>query len=150
MNAGMFDLPGGQAGRPRKWAGSVGKSYAHSATMYDLGVSLVTVSLTSGVRTRVLSINGRGAIRALAMGQQSISAGLTLELFIDGAKALSVGPITVNGSGPQGIFLLGNPRLSSGAAWWDYVPFDSSIELFATGAVTDSLYSLGYAVDIHQ
>lgn len=148
MNAGMFGLPNGQPGAARKVAASnVGRSRtAVSGAVGVVGAAAQSVALTAGVRTRVLAVNGRGALRAAAIDQFIGTVNLRLELWVDGVLVADTGTVST-GTG-TGLIALG-----FGAAGqtpiWDWVPFDSSLEVWATSGTSGSP-NVGVVYDIHQ
>lgn len=148
MNAGIFPLMDSQPGGGRRvFASNVGRSRGQvSAPVAPLGCAGQAVVLTAGVRTRVLSVNGRGAFRAAAIEQSLAPVNLRFELWVDGVLAADTGTnlVTVG----NGLILLGLGASGQTPAW-DWVPFDSSAELWVTTNTSGS-HTFGFVYDIHQ
>lgn len=152
MNQGMYyGLAGSQSsgGALRKLAGQLGRSYlfANPAT----GGAYTGTPLTAGVRTRLLSILGRGALRIASLTNNTGgNANMRLEVVLDGVVIADTG--TLNASNSQGICPVGYPANSGSPLFWDWVPFDSSLEIWATSSVTGTsgAYTFQYVADIHQ
>lgn len=161
MNAGMHGMADGRgmAGRklirqlrsepsPTETVGSYVPSILTAVT--NVGASYLTLaSVTGGVDTVVFSLTGRGAVRWLGIGDGAASNSILTRLVIDGQTVIS-GAKTSKAS-PAGIVLCGFGYGSSatGVGSWDYMPFDSSVQVFYQTSSTASPY-LGYVIDLHQ
>ncbi|WP_345064530.1 hypothetical protein, partial [Acidovorax lacteus] len=135
--------PGGVGGL-RKVAGYVGRNYVVGIT--DLGGASSSVTLSAGVRTRLFSATGRGALRSCGLFTDS-NRNMRAEVVIDGVLAIDTGTVSV----PATRFFAPVGYWPSGASFylWDWVPFDASVEVFFTAstAMTNSFVCIA---DIHQ
>lgn len=151
MNAGMYGLPTGQAMGGLKLASQLGRAPA-SVGLDNVGAQagalVSSVPLTAGVRTLVLNISGRGALRYLSAHNNTNTAGtITVEVILDSVSVISrtTPSISTAGYGLVAVGLAG----TGASSVWDFIPFDSSAQVFVTisgGA------SIGFAhiTDIHQ
>lgn len=152
MNPGLFGLPGGVPPNVRRLKTLGGSSASQVQTTISAFANVAHATPVSaaatpaGVRTRLLGILDRGAIRAL-----SIAGGGTdstrVEVVVDGVtvwdRTISMVSGTVysavgfGGGGASPVFVP------------DYIPFDSSMELWVTrSALTTTDYA--FNVDLHQ
>lgn len=155
MNQGMYGMASpssgagvGAGGSLRKLAAQVGRNYVY--TSMTTGANGIGVPLTASVRTRVLSISGRGAMRIASVAQfTGGAANMRAELLLDGVPVVDTGTAAV--SHTSGYCLIGIP-LSSVATplMWDWWPFDASAEIYVTSSVTNASYTLSHITDIHQ
>lgn len=153
MNAGMFPLPNGQQGGVRKLSGQIGRQ-ANASSINAMGPGAGAVAtnisgLTGNTRINLLSVAGRGAARFLAVCDASGAGGnFRVEVIVDGVTIFD-GTRTIASIG-DGLIPVGYCVSSTTTAIWDYVPFDSSLQVFVTlpGAAT-AVYLLR-VIDIHQ
>lgn len=157
MNAGMYGMADGRGMAGRKLAGRVGVSTAPGSQSLDnisaAGVAQQSISLASGVRTKVLNINGKGALRWFG----HITAGTTAiryEVHLDGIKAIDTSFATSSSGQGWAIFgwtsysnVAGTPKT---VAAYDFAPFDQTLEIFITETTGGGAENFGYVVDLHQ
>lgn len=152
MNAGAFGMPSGQVSQGRKLARQLrdasGISSLHVATGGQVGAAAVVTSTPIGVRSQVMNISGRGAARFLgAYNSNGTNTNLRLEIVVDGVPVYDA---TLGSSSNYGHIAVGNFVYSSvPIGQWDYVPFDSSFQVFLTSSAVANP-TLLYVVDIHQ
>lgn len=162
MNPGMYGMASGQPGAARKLAGSVyggttnpaanGFINAGTSVATSNGLSPLTPTLSASVRTRLVSVSGRGAVRAVGFNTSGVSATATFELWIDGVRVKSLSGLMASG---HGLLLVGsgssNGTYPSGIIP-DFIPFDSSCEVFITSDTSLSGGSAIYShwIDLHQ
>jgi hypothetical protein len=123
------------------WSGGTPTADANAASYFNAQTIAVAPSLTAGVRTTVLSLTGRGALRFAAWTINASSVGtLKYEIEVDGNKvfdatyaassaaryAIGVGSVMSNASGVVAAF--------------DHVDFSSSCQIFATIGTTATLF----------
>jgi hypothetical protein len=160
MNAGTFGMADGRGMAGRKLATQVRSST--SATVYGNYVSSFptavinagatyqsAASVSGGVETRIFSINGRGALRWLGAGDGVASNTIKVRLVIDGVTVSTGSQSGKDSTGGLVVCGTGNTTTGTILSLWDYMPFDSSVELFYTTSATAAPY-LGFVVDIHQ
>jgi hypothetical protein len=159
MNAGIYGMTNGQGMAGRKVAGRIGMGTSASTggnleSISSLGIASNALTLTSGVRTRVVSVTGKGALRWF--GHVSGPTGaptVKYEIVADGVTALN---ISVTATGSIGYSYWGhvtNTTISSTAKTtpvFDFLPFDQSLEIYITEATSMGAGSYGYVVDMHQ
>ena len=115
------------------------------------GRSPESISMTAGVRTRLLSVQGKGAIRMAAFQNNTGSTvSFTHELWLDGVLIRSATPPTFPANG-SGCILVGTGQTgaTNPAVVADFLPFDGSCEVYLTSAGSGAV---GYfnMVDLHQ
>lgn len=164
MNAGMYGMADGRGMTGRKLIGSsysgptspssTGFLNAGTYVASSTGQSHTSLGLTAGVRIKVASITGKGAVRLLGFNASGVSiASLVFELWLDGQK---VKQLVGNLSSGSGLLLIGTGSANSTypSLVPDYAPFDSSCEIFITSDTTIASGSDGarYAhwIDLHQ
>jgi hypothetical protein len=148
MNSGIYGMTSGQSLAGRKVAASaVGRVYdAITSVVSVIGANPQSVALTAATRTRLVAISGRGAVRAAALQQSLGSVNLRLELWIDGVRVSDSGTVTtVSGTG----IVIAGGGVSGQTPLWDWIPFENSMEFWATSANTGS-HTYGLIYDIHQ
>ena len=148
MNAGMYGMADGRGmARRRLAAVSVGKIRTQvTSAVNAIGAASQSVPLTTGVRTRVLTVSGRGAVRALAVEQGLGTTSLQLEAWVDGVLVADTGTVTTSTNG--GVIAVG-AGIQSQPPFWDWVPFDTAFEVFVTCGSTGSV-GFGAIYDLHQ
>jgi hypothetical protein len=150
MNAGMYGMADGRGMAGRKLTSQL-RSGTNYATAISVAGSLAGASgkvaagsVTGSVRTRIFSVNGKGAVRWFAAGPTGSTPNITAFLVIDGVEVKSETRISAaDGSG------VGVCGICTSAAAWDYIPFDSSAEVFVTVSTTANV-DYAYVVDLHQ
>lgn len=154
MNAGLFGMSSGQAVSSRKLAGQVSnQSKVQLAVVANAALSLGrsatnTVSLSIGVRTKLVGVNGKGAVRFVAVSNDTGSTEtMNIEVVIDGVSS-SFAASVASGFGLLAVGSTGAVSTSSGAVM-DYLPFDSSAEIFITSTIAGQHTPL-YVIDLHQ
>lgn len=155
MNAGMYGMANGQGMAGRKFIGRVGVLGAVARPAYPVsyiammaGRTGTTVTLAANTRTLVFSASGAGALRACALEATGIGiVSLTIEVVIDGVRALSVNHASVDGNSSQGITAFGG--INGSVTSLDFVPFTSSCEVYFTSSGAGSHSSLVVA-DLYQ
>lgn len=150
MNPGTFGMPPGLGGR--KLAAQLGRQSAagslHTAAA-TTGAVVASIPVTAGVRTLALNITGRGALRYMAAHNNTgVSTSLQIEVVIDGVPVIARtrNPATSHG---DGIVAVGMFNSTSSQTTWDYIPFDSSVQVFVTLSAGASC-GFAYIADIHQ
>lgn len=150
MNAGMYGMADGRGMAGRKLTSQVrsGTNYATAiSTAAGLAGSSTVVSagsVTGGVRTRIFSANGKGAVRWFAAGPTGSTPNITAFLVIDGVEVKSeTRSAAADGSG------VGVCGICTTVSAWDYIPFDSSAEVYVTVSATANV-QYAYVVDLHQ
>lgn len=158
MNAGMYGMADGRGMAGRKLAGQVysGNKQANTSptsAWAAAGIPGAFLSMGAGARTRLVSASGRGALRLFAV-TQSISVIDThrIEVWIDGKKIIDH-TLSLDGAASQGFNVVGwaSGAASAYAANADFVPFDSSCELYltcTTGGASSARVS--YQIDLHE
>lgn len=159
MNQGMYGVSSGAgAAGLRKLSGQVRSGTAQTTwtpVVLAAGVGAVNVSLTAGVRTRVVSVTGRGALRWFHGAAPAAGTDLTLEVLIDGTRVINqLVTLPAASGGSNAVYVaigggLGVAGTTQASAFWDWVPFDASVELFLTSS-TSATCAYGTAYDIHQ
>lgn len=156
MNAGMYGLPDGRGMQGRKLAGQLGRDTTTAVANVTgfggpSGALPSNVSgLTESARNLLLNVTGRGASRFLAVALGGSGTGLfRVEVVLDGVTVASAAHTAAHASG-VGFVLFGHVPSSTHTGIWDYVPFDSSLQVFVTlpPAVTSAW--LLQVTDIHQ
>jgi hypothetical protein len=161
MNQGMFGGIGsgtGAASGLRKLSGQI-RSGATQTTWTPVvsasGAGSVNVALTAGIRTRVVAVNGKGALRWFHGAAPAAGTDLTIEVVIDGVRSINqLVTLPAASSGSNAVYIaigggFGAAGTSQATAFWDWVPFDSSVELFLTSS-TSATCAYGTVYDIHQ
>lgn len=153
MNAGAFGMPSGQVSQGRKLArqlrAAAPVSYLSSASGGQVSAVSVNLNASVGVRTQSMSITGRGALRFLGVcNNTSTSTNLRLEILIDGVTVYDVTASCSNGSGLVGVGTFAYAS-STALGQLDYVPFDSTLQIFVTSSAVVNP-TLLYVVDLHQ
>jgi hypothetical protein len=142
MNAGMFPVPA--TANPRRLIArtgfDTGGNYpANDPLGHGIGIGLTAFAVSgvvAGQRRLVYSARGRGAARFLSVGLAA-PASVRYELVIDGVTVVDFS----KGSGVGGIALVG-AIIGTAAPYCvtlDFVPFDSSFELYVTSNGTGNL-----------
>lgn len=123
------------------WSGGTPTADANAASYFSQQTTVTSPALTAGVRTSILSLTGRGALRFAAWTINASSTGtLRYEIEVDGNKvfdatyaassaaryAIGVGSVMSNASGVVAVF--------------DHVDFSSSCQIFATIGTTATLF----------
>jgi hypothetical protein len=156
MNQGLFGLPGGPAQGVRKLAGQVRSGFNTSGATYTSALAAAglnsngatTVALSAGIRTRLLSINGRGALRfALLNNGTAGTPDIVIEVLFDGVRGLLTPTLSVLSGGFA--LYVGGVNLGSSSAMLDFQPFDSSLEIWTTTSAPGN-YQHGFLIDLHQ
>lgn len=159
MNAGMYGMADGRGMAGRKIATQLRSEVATNNTgnyvssvftaISNVGVSYLTLSsVTGAVDTLVFSLNGRGAVRWVGIGDGAASNTILARLVVDGKTIVSGGKTSKASTG--GLILCGTGWASgTGAGLWDYIPFDSSVQIYYQTSTTTSPY-LGYVIDLHE
>jgi hypothetical protein len=159
MNQGLYGMAsGGGASGVRKLsgvtgAGTSGVSVAPTTAWAGAGGGSTLITASAGVRTRLASVSGRGALRFFS-SQLSAPATDTerIEVWIDGKRVIDISGSLATAS-QQGINAVGWALVSAGSysVSPDYIPFDGSCELWITcttgGANTASV---SYRIDLHE
>lgn len=158
MNQGMLaGMTQGVSGQLRKFAGrtdgsAVFTAKAPSSSWGLVGVGYSNFVLSAGVRNRVASVSGRGAIRCFS-AQTNVAGGDTLrvEVWIDGKRVVDMSSaIAVSlGLNAVGIAYSGDGGSTASIAQFDYIAFDSSCELYVT-ATTGGNTAISYRIDLHE
>ena len=154
MNAGTFGTPSGNLSHGRKLArqlrAATQVSYLSLASGGQVSAVSASLSVSVGVRTQSMSITGRGALRFLGVCNTVATAtNLRLEILLDGVTVCDVTASGCSdGSGPVGVgtFVYAG---SAAQGQWDYVPFDSTLQIFVTSSAVANP-TLLYVVDLHQ
>lgn len=147
-------MPNGQALQVRKLAAQIGRqtlaSSIHSMSGASGAAAAAVSGLTGNTRVNLLSVTGRGAARFLAVaeGSGSASGNLRLEVIVDGVTISDV--TRAVGATGDGIIPIGYCASTTIPAIWDYVPFDSSLQVFVTLPGTTTTVYLLRVIDIHQ
>lgn len=159
MNQGTYGVSsGGGAAGLRKLAGQVRSGTTPTTwtpVVLASGASSVNVALTAGVRTRIVAVNGKGALRWFHAAAPAAGTDLTIEVVIDGVRAVNqLVTLPAASGGSNAVYIAigggyGVAGTSQASAFWDWVPFDSSVELFLTSS-TSSTCAYGTVYDIHQ
>lgn len=156
MNPGMYPLIDPQAQALRKLAGQVRSGFNTGGATYTsaLGAAgldpsgATTLALSAATRTRALAVNGRGAVRFALINNGSGSASnVQIEVFVDGVKAIDTGSRALT-SGSHMPFV-GGVGSTNVVAALDFIPFDSSLEIWVTASVSGN-YQHGFLIDLHQ
>jgi hypothetical protein len=154
MNAGMYGVPDGRGMAGRRLAFSSRKTTVHGgdpALMVNNSHAAPTVStpaLAAGVRTLIFSVQGRGAIRAAGVSAKDAAGNLTCELWLDGVRVVNH---TATAFANAGALLAGfYIPTTTQVVGFDWMPFDTSAEIYATqtGANTGVTYAVAY--DLYQ
>jgi hypothetical protein len=152
MNAGMYGLPDGKALQGRILAAQLGRQAAagslHNAAG-TTGAAVTSVPVTAGVRTPILGITGRGAIRYMsAHNNTGTSTSIQIEVVIDGVLVIDRTRSPASATG-DGVIAVGMFNSTSSQATWDYIPFDSSVQVFVTLSAHTTC-GFAHVTDIHQ
>lgn len=151
MNAGMYGMADGRGMAGRKVAASTirtshGSDPAGCVSGTLRAEKLTTTSLAVSTRLRIFSIQGKGAVRAAGVSAKDTAGNLTVELFVDGVRTVVHTNTAIAAAGP----LLVGSFISSGICALDWVPFDSSVEIYVTQTGTNSGVDYAVAYDLHQ
>lgn len=152
MNAGMYGVPGGLVSQGRKLARQLRNAAAIANVQYassgQAGAASVATSAPIGVRSPAMNVAGRGAVRFLGVRPATTTAtDIRLEVVVDGVVVYDE---TANCASLAGIVAIGTFAYDTAAmVQWDYVPFETSLQIFVTSSVTANPILL-YVVDIHQ
>jgi len=154
MNPGMYGMSDGRGMAGRKLAGQLTQGLRNSVANPSgnlasyLGHSLPLISLTANTRTRVLSVSGRGALRAFATTNGTGSnESQRVEVWVDGSLLIDTGAVSCGLS--AGLMVVGTSMSTS--FFMDYIQFDTSLDVFMTVSVGgSSTESIAYRVDVHQ
>lgn len=159
MNQGMYGVSSGSGtAGVRKLAGQVRSGTTQTTwapVVLASGVGSVNVVLTAGVRTRVVAVNGKGALRWFHGAAPAAGTDLTIEVVIDGVRVVNqLVTLPAASGGSNAVYVaigggFGAAGTSQATAFWDWVPFDASVELFLTSS-TSATCTYGTAYDIHQ
>lgn len=152
MNAGMYGMPNGQALQGRRLAAQLGRQ-SNAGSLQNApattGAAVTSVTVTAGVRTLALSITGRGALRYMAAHNNTVtSTSLQIEVVIDGVTVINRtrDPATSTGDGAVAVGMFNS---TSSQATWDYIPFDSSVQVFVTLSA-GATCGFAHVTDIYQ
>lgn len=152
MNAGMYGMSDGRGMAGRKLIGRAGlgtlpATSSWSALASSVGAATAGISLTAGVRTRLLNINGAGALRfGLVNNGSGVGTSSTFEVWLDGVPFINNSQVSPNWSNGQAQVFAG----STANGFLDYLPFSQSCEVFVTAGTTSAGYTLAYLADLHQ
>lgn len=152
MNAGMYGMPNGQVLQGRKLAAQLGRQSAAGSLQNaagTTGAAITSIPVTAGVRTLTLNITGRGALRYMAAHNNTgTPTSLRIEVVVDGVTVIdrTRNPATSTG---DGVAAVGMVNSSYSQATWDYIPFDSSVQVFVTLSAGASC-GFAHVTDIHQ
>lgn len=160
MNAGMYGMADGRGMAGRKLAGQVMPASispgVSAGTVLAMAASQSrspeSVNLSAGVRTKVLSVSGLGALRMAGWSMSAQVANITYELWLDGILIKKYTNVSV-ASGADlvlagvGVGSNAYPDVSA-----DFIPFESSCEIFVTSDVPVSGGNGRhfYWVDVHK
>lgn len=153
MNQGLYGM-GSSVGFSgvRKLAGQLGRNTtpaSYQGIISGLGIATNVSASPAGVRTRILSVSGRGAARLLNIfNATGVSSNLTIEVFFDGVRV--VNNVVVSESSTS-VITFGFSGVGGGiqAVTLDWMPFDSSYEVFVTSSAASNP-SFQHITDIHQ
>lgn len=150
MNAGTFGMADGRVMAGRKVTSQLrsGTNYAASintaAGLAGTSSAVSAGSVTFGVRTRIFSVTGKGAVRWFAAGPTGSTPNTTVSIVIDGVEVRSeTRAAAADGSG------IGVCGICTTVSAWDYIPFESSVEVFVTVSSTITV-QYAYVIDLHQ
>lgn len=152
MNAGIFGIAGNASNIPRT-IGILGKSSTPShtnnlAALPTYGFASTSFTPVSGVRQRVLSVNGKGMLHAVFLADASSNANTwTAQVVIDGTTVINLS--WTHGAAGYGPVLVG-VLPSSGTVLLENIPFTSSVEVFATATGTITTAQYGYLATLYQ
>lgn len=160
MNPGVFSLVGSGGGGSTNFGKLIGQSGrsagAPSTGMYVtnaniLGITPSITSPASGVRTKAVSISGRGLLHFVAVADIGTDPNLMLvEVFIDGMLIRSV-TWTHNGVGIYGAPIIGSCGSSTvPMGVFEDLPFSSSVEVFVTRTGTLQYMYVYHFADLYQ
>lgn len=160
MNAGMYGMADGRGMAGRKFIGRVGIQPSNTGALVEGSFSasgLLPNALTTvaGVRTKLLGVSGRGALRWLGI-HAGTGSGSTyrVEVVVDGVTVINVPYITASSRGPMVWGEMTHVYMNSGTNQptpvFDYLPFESSIEVYLTASVSEATGGYYYAIDLHQ
>lgn len=158
MNAGMYGMADGCGMNGRKFIGRVGTAQENaSAVSPQVGASVgvaraATAPLSAGVRTRLVSVTGKGALRYFAADQSSGLPQVTnLEVWLDGVSVYSTaGRSLISGSAWIACGAVMQTAGGSQCGVLDFWPFDQSCEVFITLATYSSPVNYLSVIDLHQ
>lgn len=124
------------------WSSGTATTDANANTYFSAQTIAVGPALTAGVRTTVLSLTGRGALRFASWTVGTSATGtLRYEIEIDGTKVFDA---TYAASGGAARYAIGVGSVMSNAsgvvATFDHVDFSSSCQIFATIGTTATLF----------
>lgn len=158
MNQGLFPFSGALSGARKVKAVNGRSSPTTQNTIYAvdvpalsarLGLTAYTTTPTLGARTRLYAAFGRGAARLF---QASVAGNCTyrLEVLVDG-KIVYDRTISNGATAEEAQSLVGQ-AYSSAPAWFslDYLPFDSSFEVYITITVSSVAANWCYIVEEHE
>lgn len=157
MNAGMYGMSDGRGMAERKViaaAQSPGTSQLTAVTAstcanslgYNAWLNGTTITLNT--RTRILSVNGKGALRLHVLsGDAAGSTNAQQELWVDGVK---VKDHSVTSLQPTNSAVLVGAVSTAGVTALDYVPFNSSLEIWVSVNATRTAMSAATVYDLHQ
>lgn len=153
MNQGLYGLGSSGAGSGvRKLAGQIGRNTTpvnNQAVFSALGVATNVSTAAIGVRTRILSVSGRGAARLLNIFNASgTSSNLTIEVFFDGVRVVNDVVASISNNS---VITFGFSGVPGGvqSVTLDWIPFDSSYEVFVTSSAVINP-SFQHITDVHQ
>ena len=151
-NSGIYGITSGQslAGRKVKAVGGATPSVlgvsAFGAAPACHATTVLGATTLNGVRTRLLSVQDRGAVRFFGIEGTGVST--RVEILIDGVRvvdqtftATSTNTFLSIGFGGGGATPIAIP---------DYVPFDTSFEAFITVGGSAGASNYLFNVDLHQ
>lgn len=152
MNSGIYGMTSGQslAGRKVKALGGTTPASIATATVTSFsGIAHATpvsaAATPATVRTRLLSVADKGAIRALAIAGGGTD-NTRVEIIVDGVTIWDRTISMVSGTMYVVVGFVGS---ASPSFCPDYIPFDSSMELWVTrSTLTTTDYA--FTVDLHQ
>lgn len=159
MNPGMYGMPSGSPQGVRKLkalGGSavsvIGGGNVNSYATPCHATPVSGASTPANTRVRLMSIQDRGAVRFFGV----VDPGrlVRIELFVDGVLVFdqSIGLLSTSalllcvGFGSGAV----NNTPSNPVAIPDYIPFDSSFEVFATMSTGGSTLDYLFNADLHQ
>lgn len=155
MNAGMFGHPGGlSAGGTRSivsYGTQIGLSADPTLTINGpiRGIRVTGASATWNVRTRLYAAIGKGACKFFVLEHAAGSDQTVLvEMVVDGVTIASKS-VSISSGGSALAVGCYSPSPSYGYSL-DYVPFNTSFEVYVTNSTNTTTYNYAYNVDAHQ
>lgn len=152
MNSGIYGITSGQslAGRKVKAVGGATPSVlgilAADAASPCRATAVTGATTPNGVRTRLLSVQDRGAVRFF--GIQGTGVSTRVEILIDGVRVVDQ---TFLATSSQTFLSIGfGGGGAAPIAIPDYVPFDTSFEAFITVGGSAGASNYLFTVDLHQ